>query len=196
MPLELKSITKQFGEKIIFKDFSYSFKDQGLYAVTGESGIGKTTLLRMIAGLDNDYSGSIEGGGIGRVGFAFQEYRLFPALSAVENVVFAISDRKNEAVLNKSKDMLLRLGFSEADINLIPSELSGGMKQRVSLARAFLSDFPILLLDEPTKELDEKNATTVREIIKGLSREKLVILVSHSDGDTAAIGATEINLSN
>ena len=194
MPLELKSITKQFGEKIILKDFSYSFNDRGLYVLTGESGIGKTTLLRMIAGLDKDYLGSIEGGGIGRVGFAFQEYRLFPGLSALENVIFAISDRNNEAVSIKSKDMLLRLGFNETDINLMPSELSGGMKQRVSLARAFLSDFPILLLDEPTKELDEKNATAVREIIKSLSCEKLVILVSHSEGDTAAIGATEINL--
>ena len=194
MPLELKNVSKKFGEKIILKGFSYSFNNRGLYAITGESGVGKTTLLRLIAGLDKDYTGSIEGAGIGQVGFAFQEYRLFPQLTAIENVVFVISDRKDTAVLEKAKKILLNLGFNPEDMNLLPRELSGGMKQRVSLARAFISDFPIILLDEPTKELDEKNAAAVREIIKSLAKDKLIILVSHNDEDTENLGATEITL--
>ena len=192
MNLKISSVTKYFDKKCIFKDFSYGFSDNGIYALRGESGIGKTTLLRMIAGLDKDYTGSIEGGGIGRVGMAFQEYRLFPQLSALENVVFAISDGKDEAVFENSKRILFSLGFNEADMSLLPNELSGGMKQRVSLARAFLSDYPILLLDEPTKELDEKNSSLVREIIKEISKSKLVIIVSHNEEDSSSLGATEI----
>lgn len=194
MSLELKNISKNFGNKTILKDFSYSFNSPGLYVLTGESGVGKTTLLRMISGLDKSYTGSIEGGGIGEVGMAFQEYRLFPQLTALENVVFAISSRKDEAVLNKSKEMLLHLGFKNEDLSLLPSELSGGMKQRVSLARAFLSNYPILLLDEPTKELDDKNAKTVRDIIASLSKEKLIIIVSHNSEDVSGLNATEINI--
>jgi ABC-type lipoprotein export system ATPase subunit len=148
----------------------------------------------MISGLDNNYVGSIDGGGIGKVGMAFQEYRLFPSLSAIENVIFAISDKKDEAVYENAKTMLLRLGIEEKDFILKPEELSGGMKQRISLARAFLSPYPILLLDEPTKELDSQNAQTVRRIITELSKEKLVIVVSHNSEDLSLPGAIEINL--
>ena len=79
--------------------------------------------------------------------------------------------------------MLKRLGFSDEDMRLLPSELSGGMRMRVSLARAFLKDTPILLLDEPTKELDPQNANIVRQIISEIAVSRLVILVSHDDVD-------------
>ena len=192
MSLVIKNLKKFFGEKVIFNDFSYSFDERGIYALTGESGIGKTTLLRMIAGLDSDFEGEIlsnEG-----ISLAFQEDRLFPVLTALENVVFAISDTKSEAVVADAKNMLTRLGISEKDFNLLPSELSGGMKQRVSLARAFLKDAPILLLDEPTGELDEDNAALVREIIKSEGERRLVILVTHSKKEIADLSATEIRI--
>ena len=194
MSLTISRLTKSFDKKIIFKKFSYSFNDTGIYVLRGESGVGKTTLLRMIAGLDKNYTGNIDGGGIGQVSMAFQEYRLFPQLNAIENVVFSISNGKDEAVYKKAKKILLKLGFNLSDIYLLPNELSGGMKQRVSLARAFISSYPILLLDEPTKELDEKNASIVRSMIKNLSKEKLIIAVSHSEEDVKGLGATEINL--
>ena len=194
MSLTISRLTKFFDKKCIIKDFSYHFNSTGIYAIRGESGIGKTTLLRIIAGLDNDYTGSILGGGIGRVGFAFQEHRLFPQLSGLENVVFSISDRKDEAVYKKATTLLSRLGLSGEDILLTPAELSGGMKQRISLARAFISPYPIILLDEPTKELDARNSSAVLDIISELSKTKLIILVSHNDDDMAALSATEIHL--
>lgn len=194
MSLKIKNLTKYFDQKCIFKDFSYDFSERGIYALKGESGIGKTTLLRMIAGLDKDYLGSIEGGGIGCVGMAFQEYRLFEQLSAIDNIVFAISDKKNEAETKKAEEMLSALGFKKDDMHLRPSELSGGMKQRVSLARAFLSRYPILLLDEPTKELDEVNIASVRKIISTLGKAKLIILVSHDNEDAERLGATIIQI--
>ena len=192
MSLVIKNLKKSFGEKVILGDFSYSFDERGIYALTGESGIGKTTLLRMIAGLDSDFEGEIlsnEG-----ISLAFQEDRLFPVLTALENVVFAISDTKSEAVIANAKNMLMSLGINEKDFNLLPSELSGGMKQRVSLARAFLKDAPILLLDEPTGELDEDNAALVREIIKSEGERRLVILVTHSKKEIADLSATEIRI--
>lgn len=188
----LKSINKAFDKKIIFKDFSYEFKDKGIYLLLGESGRGKTTLLRLIAGLDRDYSGEIIGGG--KVSFAFQEHRLFPQLSALDNLIFAISDRKDEAVAQNCKNMLSKLGFSEDDMKLTPDSLSGGMRQRVSVARALLFDAPVLLLDEPTKELDEANAAIIRELIYEESKKRLVILVSHISSDFDFIEATKIIL--
>lgn len=192
MKLKIMNLNKSFDGKILLQDFSYSFEDTGIYAVIGESGAGKTTLLRMISGLEKEYSGSIIGGGIGQVSMAFQEYRLFPQLSALENVVFAISDKKDKAEFNRAQKMLSRLGFSEKDMQLLPDELSGGMRQRVSLARAFLKKSPILLLDEPTKELDKENAEAILDLIREAAKDRLVILVSHNSADIEELSATKI----
>ena len=193
MSLVIKDLTKSFGEQEIFKSFSYSFEERGVYALVGESGAGKTTLLRMISGLDSEYSGEILG--VTGVSFAFQEYRLFPTLTALENVFYANFDKKNEADLKKCQKALAELGFEESDMSLYPKELSGGMKQRVSLARAFLNDAPVLLLDEPTKELDEENVKRVIERISEEGKHRLVILVTHEFSDIEAVGAEIISLS-
>lgn len=192
--LEIKNLTKRFDDKILFDKLSFAFPQKGLCIISGESGIGKTTLLRIIAGLDSDFEGSVTGGGIGRTSVCFQEYRLFPALNAIDNIIFAISDRKDEAVFDKAKNMLTRMSFDERDFTLMPSEMSGGMKQRISLARAFLFDAPILLLDEPTKELDGANREIIRQIISEESKKRLVILVSHSEDDLNLPGAVHIHL--
>lgn len=194
MSLAIKNLRKSFGEKRIFSDFSYSFSDKGIYLLTGESGIGKTTLLRMIAGLDKDFDGEILEGGIGRVSFAFQEHRLIPQLSAIENVVFAISDRKDKAVVSKATELLKTLALEDEDFLLTPDSLSGGMKQRISLARAFIKDAPILLLDEPTKELDPANAEIVRGLIRKAGDSRLVILASHNPEDLLSLGDNVINI--
>ncbi len=192
MPLIIDKVNKNFAEKVILENFSYEFKDNGIYVLTGDSGTGKTTLLRMISGLDTDYTGSITGAGIGNVAFAFQEYRLFPQLTAIENVIFANSDTKTEAVVEKARNMLNNLGISENDFDLLPHELSGGMKQRVSLARAFVNNSPVLLLDEPTKELDRENAAAVINEIKKQSLNRLVIMVSHNSDDAKELNAVKI----
>ena len=191
--LKIEKLTKKFGDKVIFNDFSFDFSEKGCYVLVGESGIGKTTLLRIISGLDKDYIGNIISDS-DKYSFAFQEYRLFPELTAIQNVLFAIYDTYSEAEIANCKSMLTRLGLSETEINLYPHELSGGMKQRVSLARAFLYDAPILLLDEPTKELDEANALIVRQIINEESLKRLVIVVTHSKDDIASLNATQIHL--
>ena len=193
MSLEIKNLTKRFGKKAIISELSYRFSDKGLYILRGKSGIGKTTLLRIIAGLDKDYSGEVIDGGIERISFAFQEYRLFPQLSALENVMIA-SKNINDVDKIKAKDLLTQLGFLPEDMQLLPSELSGGMKQRVSLARAFMKNAPVILLDEPTKELDAVLCRQVCEMIKKIAEDKLVILVTHRDDDLSLLDGKLIDL--
>ena len=181
MSLKIHDLSKSFGQKTILTGFSYDFSDTGVYILRGKSGIGKTTLLRIIAGLDKEYSGNVSGGGIGNVSFAFQEYRLFPELSALENVMLA-KPNDNEADRNSAIEMLTQLGFSSADMNLIPSELSGGMKQRLALARTLYIKPSIILMDEPLSALDEKTRTDMQDLILDIHKEthNTIIMITHS----------------
>lgn len=194
MGLRISNLKKSFDGKIIFDGFSYNFSDRGLYAITGRSGIGKTTLLRMISGLDTKYTGTVEGGGFKNVSYAFQEYRLFPTLSALDNVILANHDAKNEENTSDAKKLLFSLGFTNEEMQLLPHQLSGGMKQRVSLARAFLKKAPVLLLDEPTKELNAELSDTVINIMKTEAEKRLVIMVSHNQSDIDKSAATRLSL--
>ena len=190
MSLIIKELSKSFEDKIIFKNFSYTFPDVGIFSITGKSGIGKTTLLRIIAGLDTKYQGRITGAGFKNVSYAFQEYRLFPNLTAIQNAAVA-----NGASADRARELLFMLGFREDEFNLYPDQLSGGMKQRVSLARALLKEAPVLLLDEPHKELNSELCAKVTGIIKSEGEKRLVIFTTHDEEAIKNASATEINLS-
>jgi len=194
MTLRIESLKKAFGEKQIFSDFSYSFTDKGLYVIKGDSGIGKTTLLRIISGIDKKFTGSIFGGGYENVSVSFQEYRLFSQLTALENITEAVWEKPDDSNVSAAKEMLFRLGFSQEEIALFPHELSGGMKQRVSLARAFLKKAPILILDEPTKELDPALRDIVTDMIKSKAERRLVLMVTHNESDISNLNPTVIDL--
>ena len=194
MGLEIKNLVKRYGSKLIFDNFNLSLPNTGVFAIMGESGAGKTTLLRLISGLDTDFSGEIIGGGMINCSFAFQEYRLFPVLSALDNLIFAVSDKRDEKIIKEAKDLLFSLGFAEEDLDKLPSSLSGGMKQRVSIGRSILKKAPILLLDEPTKELDADNVSLVLDLLKKESKERLLIIVTHRIEDCLKLGAEIINI--
>ena len=154
--MKIKKLNKSFGKKSVLKNFSYEFADKGIYVVKGDSGVGKTTLFRIISGLDKEFDGEIIGGGIGKVSYCFQEYRLFDALSAIENVTKISFDIATKNDIDATKIMLNRLGFSDEQLSLFPRQLSGGMRQRVAFTRAVMKKTPILILDEQTKEFDGK----------------------------------------
>lgn len=179
MNLQIRNLSKFFDGKVIFSDFSYIFPKKGIVQVKGDSGIGKTTLLRIISGLDKHYTGDVICEGT--VSYAFQEYRLFPWLSAIDNVTIASFAQASEEDVASSCKLLYRLGFKEDDLKLKPQQLSGGMKQRVSLARAIMRGADILLLDEPTKELDKELTRTAYSLVSEYATEHLVILVTHED---------------
>ncbi len=194
MSLKLINLKKAFGDKLLFEGLSFDFPDTGIYLISGKSGAGKTTLLRMICALDSAYSGRIEGGGISKCSYVFQEHRLFPEISALENVMLARGGIKDESLKNEAVAILSHLGFTDEEMQLLPSELSGGMKQRVSISRALLKAAPILLLDEPTKELDAELKKKLYGIISEEAQKRLVILVSHNKEDAEALGAITIEI--
>ena len=192
MSLTLTSISKSFGEKVIFSDLSYTFGQRGIYALVGESGRGKTTLIRMIAGLDRDYIGQIDGGGTKNVSVLFQEHRLFPQLSALDNILLVSRQDLTAEEKERAVTLLLALGFKKEELELKPAELSGGMKQRISLVRALMRPAPVLLLDEPTKELDAELCTKVNDLIIAEAKRRLVIISTHSQKDIDYLDATKI----
>ena len=194
MILALENIKKKFDDRTVINDFSYHFKDRGVVALTGPSGVGKTTLLKIILGLDKKIKGErIVADGV-KFSAAFQEHRLLPHLSALKNVVTFAFDSPSDEQIDKAKKLLIHFGFSDDEMNLYPAELSGGMKQRVSLVRAFMRECDVLILDEPTKELDAQLVKTVLEYIKKFSENKLVITVSHVISDVEFLDADVIEL--
>ena len=179
MGITVKSLSKRFDSRVVFDNFSFNFPDKGIVLLSGRSGSGKTTLLRIISGIDNNYDGEVIG--VGTVSYAFQEHRLLPWTTVLGNITVAAFQDVTATQLQEAKELLLRLGFSENDFSLYPSQLSGGMRQRVSLARAFAHASDVLILDEPTKELDRELCNTVYELIEEQSRSRTVILVTHED---------------
>ena len=171
---------KAFGSKVVLSGLSLTFPEGETTMIMAPSGWGKTTLLRIMAGLDLDYEGNIEDHG-GRSIILFQEDRLVEKISALSNLR-ALGKGKRECV-----DILSALGL-EKECGKKVSELSGGMKRRVAIARTLLSEGERYYLDEPFSGLDdktkEKTALFVREKLKG----KTVVVVSHSEEDGVLLG--------
>ena len=176
-------------EKIVFDNFSAEFKDGKVTAVMGSSGIGKTTLLNCIAKL-TDYDGEIAG--VGSSAYVFQEDRLIPDKTVYDNIDFVMqtedADERKKRIKNAlSVTELLSEAFR------YPSELSGGQRKRVSLARAFASGRELMLLDEPLSSLDIGLKFRIFDVMKKVfkSDSKTVIMVTH-DVDEALTLADEI----
>lgn len=175
--LELKNISKQFGQKQIFDHFNLIIEYGKVLSLVGPSGGGKTTLLRMLAGLEKIDSGEIIHNGkevpinhlenLNLLGFVFQDFQLFPHLTVLDNLTLSPVKTMNmdkETAKKKAMDLLERLGLGEhADV--YPYSLSGGQKQRVALARAMMIDPQIIGYDEPTSALDPELRQEVEKLI-------------------------------
>ncbi|MCW1035499.1 amino acid ABC transporter ATP-binding protein [Streptococcus anginosus] len=175
--LELKNISKCFGEKQIISDLNLKVPEKQILAIVGPSGGGKTTLLRMLAGLETIDSGDIIYNGEelpldelekrNLLGFVFQDFQLFPHLTVLENLTLSPIKTKNvakEDAEKKAISLLNRLGLAE-HVNAYPYSLSGGQKQRVALARAMMIDPEIIGYDEPTSALDPELRLEVEKLI-------------------------------
>ena len=173
--MKLQNVVKNFSDKKILDGFSYSFPKKGVFFIDGESGIGKTTLLNIIAGLEKVDSGSVE---LNRVAYLFQEDRLLEWVSVLENVICVT--KKTQEDNKRCVDLLTRLGL-EKEIHNMPSSLSGGMRRRVAIARTLMFNADTVLLDEPFKGLDQKTLENTIDVIKEFTKEKLVIIVSHEN---------------
>ncbi|HCY52195.1 MAG TPA: ABC transporter [Clostridiales bacterium] len=198
--LELNNIVKNYyvGDEVVeaLKGVSIKFRENEFVSILGPSGCGKTTLLNIIGGLDKYTSGDLIINGVSTknykdkdwdtyrnhsIGFVFQSYNLIPHQTVVENVELALTlsgvskaERKKLAVA-----ALEKVGL-EAKINARPNQLSGGQMQRVAIARALINNPDIILADEPTGALDTKTSRQIMDLLKEISKDKLIIMVTHN----------------
>ena len=190
--LELRKINKAFGGKQILTNFSLSIPEKQILAIVGPSGGGKTTLLRMLAGLETIDSGEIYYNGESLaidelekrnlLGFVFQDFQLFPHLSVLENLTLSpikTMDMDKEAAEKKARGLLEQLGLA-GHADAFPFSLSGGQKQRVALARAMMINPEIIGYDEPTSALDPELRLEVEKLIlQNKERGMTQIVVTH-----------------
>ena len=175
--LELRNLTKRFGNKQIFSNYDLVIPEGKIVAVVGQSGCGKTTLLRMLAGLETIDSGTLIYNGQTLpleelekrhlLGFVFQDFQLFPHLSVLENLILSPIKTQNMSrsdAEDKARKLLDTLGLAN-HATAYPFSLSGGQKQRVALARAMMIDPEIIGYDEPTSALDPELRKEVEKLI-------------------------------
>jgi NitT/TauT family transport system ATP-binding protein len=198
MKLELKNISKKYGELMLFTDFSISFSGNNINCILGPSGCGKTTLLNIInnsviadSGIYDDFKSL-------RLSYVFQEPRLLPWKTVRENIAFVLLERMGKSEYQKRVDEYISLVQLDKFSNYYPSALSGGMKQRVSLARAFSYKSDIILMDEPFKALDYKlKNNLIEEFVKLWEKDKrTVIFVTHDVDEALQIGHQMFLFSN
>ena len=172
MTIRVDHIAKYYNNQTVFTDLSMELPDHGIVGLSGPSGCGKTTFLHILAGLTAYDSGSITGISEIRTGVVFQEDRLLPWLTAAENLNVII---KNQAITAK---WLEEIQLSE-QADYYPSEMSGGMKRRIALARALAFDCDLLLMDEPFQGLDDVLKNNMHKLVLREAQSKPVLLVSH-----------------
>lgn len=176
-------VSKSYGKICVFDNLELEIPDGEIFCLLGQSGAGKTTLLNILAGLTS-FDGEVETAGK-KIGYIFQEPRLVPCLTVEENLTFA------GARIEKANALLEKLGMS-AHKRKYPCALSGGEKQRVNIARAFLSGGELLLLDEPFAGLDLALKVALWQTFANLWKEKkpTVVMVTHDLEDAWALGHT------
>lgn len=198
--LELRKISKIYKtndlKQTALNDINIKFRKSEFVSILGPSGSGKTTLLNIIGGLDKYTSGDLIINGIStkkysdkdwdsyrnyKIGFVFQSYNLIPHQSALSNVELALtlSGVKKEERRKRAIEVLKKVGL-ERHMHKRPNQMSGGQMQRIAIARALINNPDILLADEPTGALDSETSIQIMELLKSISKEKLVIMVTHN----------------
>ena len=199
--ISLKNVTKIFGEQTVLDDLSFDIEKNKITTILGFSGAGKSTLLKHILGIVNPTSGTVEVLGTNlagldkmelrefrrNYGMLFQYAALFDSFTAAENVGFPLKEftkMSASEVTAKVKDLLISVGIKEESFDRLPSELSGGMRKRVGLARALALSPRIMLYDEPTTGLDPITTKMVNNLIVETStnhkdREMTSVIISH-----------------
>ncbi|QEA50428.1 amino acid ABC transporter ATP-binding protein [Leuconostoc lactis] len=191
--LEIKQLTKTYNTNTIFKALNLSVADGEVLSIVGPSGIGKTTLIKILAGLETADAGEVRLNGEqlaidgtradAKVGLIFQDFNLFPNYTVIENIMLApinVSRLSRDAAKAKATTLLATLGMTDK-ADLYPYQLSGGQKQRVAIARALAMDPKILAYDEPTSGLDEASTKQVAEVVKTLKAQGVTQLIITHD---------------
>lgn len=188
--LEAKNISKLFDGKKVLDDFTHSFRKGTVTAIMGTSGCGKTTLLNILMGLVKPDSGKVVPDKGYRKAAVFQENRLCENLSASANIRLVTGKRISDKEIQQALCEVRLNGCADKPAK----ELSGGMKRRVALLRALLSEYDVLFLDEPFKGLDSETKTAVMEYTKRCIKDRTVILVTHDADECESLADETIHL--
>ena len=201
--LEIRNVTKKFNtpnNKVLTAcdNISIEFEEGKILAIVGESGCGKSTILNILAGLDNDYSGVVTFRKDIRVSYMLQEDALFPWLSVFDNACLGLKVEKKLTKENISyvKELLSKYGLEDF-INKKVNDLSGGMRQRVALIRTIATKPNLVLLDEPFSALDYQTRLRVSDDVYNILKEEGItaIMVTHDIGEAASISSKVIVMS-
>lgn len=202
--IEIKHISKKFGDLTVLKDISLKVKEKEVVVIIGPSGSGKSTLLRCINGLETPTSGAIFFDGLEvngekninyvrtEVGMVFQRFNLFPHMTVLQNLMLApMKVRKISSDEAKERGMLLLKKVGLADkADYKPAQLSGGQQQRVAIARALAMKPKALLFDEPTSALDPEMVHEVLDVMKEVAEEGMtMVVVTHEMGFAREVGS-------
>ena len=185
----IRNITKSYGEKTVFKNLNLKIESGKITCIMAPSGAGKTTLLRMMMGLEKPDRGSIVGLSEKRFSAVFQEERLCEGMTAIGNIRLVNPSLTADQIRNESQ----RLGMYDCE-NQPVSELSGGMRRRVSILRALLAGYDVLFMDEPFKGLDSALKKDVIAYVMEKTVGKTVIVVTHDRSEADLLRAELINL--
>ena len=193
MSLEIKGLYKDFDEISLFRDFSIGFTEGTITCILGPSGCGKTTLLNIIGNIIKPDRGTLAGFDGKVISYIFQDPRLLPWKTVKDNIEFVLSKDMPAGEREKLTDRFIRLVELDGFAGYYPSKLSGGMRQRVSIARAFACYSDIILMDEPLKGLDIKLKLNLIETFSRIwqADKRTVIFVTH-DVDEALLLGNEI----
>ena len=188
--LKLTNVSKSFGDKQVLKEVETFVGAGSKIGIVGPSGQGKTTLARIIAGLEKADCGNIDFSDVIKVSYLFQEDRLLPWLNVYDNLVLAISSNCD---LTKSKVLeMAEMLEIEDSLWKMPDELSGGMRHRVAIGRTFLANSNLMILDEPFRGLDEElKVRIVNRLWKKETKNRTVLVISHSKEDMELLGIKE-----
>lgn len=208
--LEIKNVTKTFGDEIIFKNVNLIVKKGEVISIIGKSGSGKSTFLKCLNRLEEINGGEIlfDNKNINnypisilrqKIGLVFQDYNLFEHLTVFENLIIGLIKIKNYSQTESEKmtlDILKKIDLLDKK-DKFPDELSGGQKQRVAIARSMLMKPDIILLDEPTSALDKEFKESVLNLIAELIEENMtLIIVSHEEEFVKKVSDRVIELKN
>ena len=193
MTPELKHIYKNFGEKNIFTNFSLTFPNVGFTAIMGPSGYGKTTLINLILGIVPPDHGEILGFADKEFAVVFQEDRLLEHKSGLDNVLFVL--RNATVGANAAYRIMAQMGLAE-DAHKKARDYSGGMKRRLALCRALVTNFDMLILDEPFKGLDAAQKPGIMELVKQSCRGKAAILITHDKQEADFFNSYVVDISD
>ena len=220
MSIQIQNLCKSFHDNQVLRNVDLDVKEREIVVLMGLSGSGKTTLLRCLCDLETADSGEIlindsyllkEENGRSvyadketkkalrkEVGMVFQNYQLFPHRNVLQNLIEAPVYHKlmsKEDAVQKAEKLLERLQISDK-LHAYPSTLSGGQKQRVAIARACMLQPSVLCFDEPTSELDVESIASVTSIIKDLSKEMAILIITHDEGFAQRVGTRVVKITD